>query len=254
MNLPGSSTAETWPAQTQPRKIWSSSHSNTPWSAKAAGGSIVARSTGCLVSAMSRGSRSRRGSAACEGCVDLVVNLTISCVSMEALATADRALDVQARARAFAEDVLMPLEQEAEARGGRLPDETVAEVKRAAIEAGLNGGLHATEHGGQGWSRLEWVLVEEQFGRTTNAIHWHVPQAYNVWAHALRRADRPLSAPGASRRAQGRLRGDRARRGIRPVGDRSPPPSAPRPGSASTARSGSSPPATTPTSSSSWPT
>ncbi len=96
----------------------------------------------------------------------------------------DSALELQARARAFAEDVLMPLEQEAEARGGMLPDETIAEVKRAAIEAGLAGGLHATEHGGQGWSRLEWVLVEEQYGRTTNAIHWHVPQAYNVWEHA----------------------------------------------------------------------
>ena len=44
--------------------------------------------------------------------------------------------------------------------------------------------MHAREHGGQGWTRVEWALVEEQYGRTTNAIHWHVPQAYNVWAHA----------------------------------------------------------------------
>ena len=44
--------------------------------------------------------------------------------------------------------------------------------------------MHAAEHGGQGWTRVEWALVEEQYGRTTNAIHWHVPQAYNVWAHA----------------------------------------------------------------------
>ncbi len=78
----------------------------------------------------------------------------------------------------------MPLEDEAEARGGRLPAETIDAVKRAGIEAGLNGGMHATEHGGQGWTRLEWALVEEQYGRTTNAIHWHVPNAYNVWAHA----------------------------------------------------------------------
>src|SRR5919205_461053 len=33
-------------------------------------------------------------------------------------------------------------------------------------------------------ARLEWALVEEQYGRTTNALHWHVPNAYNVWAHA----------------------------------------------------------------------
>ncbi len=94
------------------------------------------------------------------------------------------ALDLQARARRFVEDVLIPLEEEAEALGGKLAPETIAEVKRAAIDAGLDGGMHAREHGGQGWTRVEWALVEEQYGRTTNAIHWHVPQAYNVWAHA----------------------------------------------------------------------
>ena len=42
---------------------------------------------------------------------------------------------------------------------------------------------HATEHGGQGWTHVEWFLVEEQFGRSTNAISWHVPTGYNVLAH-----------------------------------------------------------------------
>ena len=28
------------------------------------------------------------------------------------------------------------------------------------------------------------MLVEEQYGRSTNAINWHVPNAYNVWEHA----------------------------------------------------------------------
>jgi alkylation response protein AidB-like acyl-CoA dehydrogenase len=93
-------------------------------------------------------------------------------------------LDLAERAGRFAEDVLMPLEEEAEARGGRLPDDAVARIKREAIDAGLAGGMHATAHGGQGWTRLEWALVEEQYGRTTNALHWHVPNAYNVWAHA----------------------------------------------------------------------
>jgi acyl-CoA dehydrogenase len=96
----------------------------------------------------------------------------------------ERALALQEKARGFAERVLMPLEEEAERRGGRLPDDVVADVKREAIAAGLQGGLHASEHGGQGWTRLEWALVEEQYGRTTNAIHWHVPNAYNVWVHA----------------------------------------------------------------------
>ena len=151
----------------------------------------------------------------------------------------DGALALQERARRFAEDVLIPLEEEAEQRGGQLPDELVAQVKREAIDAGLNGGLHARDHGGQGWTRLEWALVEEQYGRTTNAIHWHVPNAYNVWAHASARADRPLPSPGAARRAQGRIRGDRARRGLGPVRDRSHRPAAPTPASGSTPRSGS---------------
>jgi alkylation response protein AidB-like acyl-CoA dehydrogenase len=96
----------------------------------------------------------------------------------------DGALDVAERARRFAENVLMPLEEEAERRGGRLAGDVVADLKRQAIEAGLAGGMHATGHGGQGWTRLQWALVEEQYGRTTNALHWHVPNAYNVWAHA----------------------------------------------------------------------
>jgi alkylation response protein AidB-like acyl-CoA dehydrogenase len=105
----------------------------------------------------------------------------------------ERALEVAERARRFAEDVLMPLEEEAERRGGRLQEDVVADLKRRAVEARLNGGLHATEHGGQGWTRLEWALVEEQYGRTTNALHWHVPNAYNVWAHAsLDQIDRYL--------------------------------------------------------------
>jgi acyl-CoA dehydrogenase len=95
-----------------------------------------------------------------------------------------RALDIQSRARTFVDEVLIPLEDEAEKLNGRLPDETVARVKAEATAAGLTGGLHSTEYGGQGWSALEWFLVEEQLGRSTNAISWHIPNAYNVWDHA----------------------------------------------------------------------
>jgi acyl-CoA dehydrogenase len=55
-------------------------------------------------------------------------------------------------------------------------------MRREAIAARLNGGLHAAEHGGQGWSKVDWFLVEEQFGRSTNALSWHIPSAYNVLA------------------------------------------------------------------------
>ena len=89
-------------------------------------------------------------------------------------------LELQRRAREFVENVLMPLELEAEERGGELPEATVEDIKREAIAARLNGGRFAPEYGGQGWSMLEWFLVNEQFGRVTNGLHWHVPNAYNV--------------------------------------------------------------------------
>src|ERR1700722_19013148 len=89
-------------------------------------------------------------------------------------------LELQQRAREFVEGVLLPLEVEAEERGGRLPDETVEAIKRAAIDARLHGGRVPVEHGGQGWSMVEWFLVNEQFGRVTNGLHWHVPNIYNV--------------------------------------------------------------------------
>ncbi len=93
-------------------------------------------------------------------------------------------LDLQERARRFTDEVLIPLELEAEAADGRLPQEKVDLVKREALAASLGGGLHAKRYGGQEWTRLQWALVAEQLGRSTNAIHWHVPNAYNVWAHA----------------------------------------------------------------------
>ena len=89
-------------------------------------------------------------------------------------------LELQQRARTFVETVLMPLELEAEELGGQLPEDTIEHIKREAIAARLNGGRFAPEYGGQGWSMLDWFLVNEQFGRVTNGLHWHVPSAYNV--------------------------------------------------------------------------
>jgi acyl-CoA dehydrogenase len=78
--------------------------------------------------------------------------------------------------------VLIPNEELAERSGGRLPEELIQRIKREAIAAGLSGGLHAPEHGGQGWSITDWFLVEEQLGRSTNALSWYIPNAYNVLA------------------------------------------------------------------------
>jgi acyl-CoA dehydrogenase len=96
------------------------------------------------------------------------------------LALEQEQTELQARARRFVEEVLFPLEEKAERR--QITDDDVAHIKSEAMAAELHGGLHAREHGGQGWSKLEWVLVEEQFGRSTNALSWHIPTAYNVLA------------------------------------------------------------------------
>ena len=106
---------------------------------------------------------------------------TPSPASAEGLSPAEA--ELQARARAFADEVLIPLEEQAERAHGRLPDDAIAHVKRESLERRLSGGLHSAEHGGQGWTHVEWFLVEEQFGRSTNAISWHVPTGYNVLAH-----------------------------------------------------------------------
>ncbi len=93
-------------------------------------------------------------------------------------------LELQARAAKFVEEVLIPLELEAEQRQGVLPPETLAEIRRAAIAAELQGGRMPTEYGGQDWSMVDWFLVNEQFGRTTNGLHWNVPNVYNVMLSA----------------------------------------------------------------------
>jgi len=93
----------------------------------------------------------------------------------------DDQLALQLRARSFVEQILLPLELPAEAAEGRLPTETVAEIQRQAVTWRLQGGRIPVSLGGQGWSMLEWFLVNEQFGRVTNGLHWHVPSVYNVW-------------------------------------------------------------------------
>jgi len=95
-----------------------------------------------------------------------------------ALTEAQRAL--RERAARYVDDVLIPLEEQAELAGGRLPEAAVARVKDAARAARLTGGNHAVEHGGQGWSAFEQVLVQEELGRNTNGVWWHMGGGYNV--------------------------------------------------------------------------
>jgi acyl-CoA dehydrogenase len=92
-------------------------------------------------------------------------------------------LELQARARAFARDVLQPLELTFEASGGRLPDDVVRDVKQRAIAANLHGGSFPTSVGGQGWGALDQVVVQEQLGQVTGGLWGLIPGAYNALVH-----------------------------------------------------------------------
>jgi len=84
------------------------------------------------------------------------------------------------RARRYVDEVLLPHEVAAERAGGQLPADVVAHIRAEALAARLGGGRHAVEHGGQGWSAVEYVIVHEQLGRCTNGLWWLIPDAYNV--------------------------------------------------------------------------
>jgi len=97
-----------------------------------------------------------------------------------ALTPAQRAL--RDHAARFVDAELIPLEEQAELAGGTLSGDAVAQVKRAARDAGLVGGNHAKKHGGQGWTAFEQVLVQEELGRNTNGVWWNMGGGYNVLA------------------------------------------------------------------------
>jgi len=83
----------------------------------------------------------------------------------------DADLQLQARAAAFA-DELIPLEVEAELNRGELPKDVTAAHKARAIELGLFATNMPPELGGGGCTTLQQVLVQEQVGRVTNALAW----------------------------------------------------------------------------------
>jgi acyl-CoA dehydrogenase len=88
--------------------------------------------------------------------------------------------ELRQRAVSFVDEVLIPLEVEAELAGGRIEPAVAERVRKRARELRLDSGNHAVEHGGQGWSALEQVLVHEELGRNTNGIWWVIGGGYNV--------------------------------------------------------------------------
>jgi acyl-CoA dehydrogenase len=82
-------------------------------------------------------------------------------------------LDIQKRARAFADEVI-PYEEQAELAGGELPADLAAGQAVRARELGLCATNMPKELGGGGCTTLQQVLVQEQVGRVTNALAWAV--------------------------------------------------------------------------------
>jgi acyl-CoA dehydrogenase len=82
-------------------------------------------------------------------------------------------LDIQKRARTFADEVI-PYEEQAELAGGELPAELAAAHATRARELGICATNMPKELGGGGCTTLQQVLVQEQVGRVTNALAWAV--------------------------------------------------------------------------------
>ncbi|MGE0718666.1 MAG: acyl-CoA dehydrogenase family protein [Alphaproteobacteria bacterium] len=81
----------------------------------------------------------------------------------------------QARARAFAESQLFPVEEELEL-AGKLPRETKDRLRAAVVAHGLAGINHTREVGGQGCTQLQQTLIGEELGKATGALWavvWH---------------------------------------------------------------------------------
>lgn len=88
--------------------------------------------------------------------------------------------EIQAKARAFVDQDLIPWEVHAEEHGGDIPNDVREAHHRKAIELGLYAMNMPRELGGGGMTMLQQVLVSEQIGRVTNALGWcvHTPAAW----------------------------------------------------------------------------
>ncbi len=101
----------------------------------------------------------------------------------------DTDLALKRKAKEFAETWLFPQEEELELKG-HLPPETLARLRRAVVEHGLNGINHSRENGGQGLTIFQQMLVSEELGKATGAlwaIVWHPAYPLRFGTEAQRR-------------------------------------------------------------------
>ena len=71
--------------------------------------------------------------------------------------------------RSFVDDELRPLEAQIE-QTGYLADDLAAEIRAKSQALGLYAVNIPTEYGGGGLSVLDWMIAEEQFGRTSDIL------------------------------------------------------------------------------------
>jgi alkylation response protein AidB-like acyl-CoA dehydrogenase len=95
-----------------------------------------------------------------------------------AYALSESAKEWQRKARAFAEQELIPHEDYAELHEGELPIEVSARHKRLARDLGFSRMDAPTAYGGLALPLLDQVLVWEQLGRVTNALCWCMSEAH----------------------------------------------------------------------------
>jgi acyl-CoA dehydrogenase len=87
---------------------------------------------------------------------------------------------IQATARRFVDEELIPWEAHAEEHAGHIPDEARDRHRAMAKELGLFAMNMPKALGGGGFTTFQQVLVSEQIGRVTNALGWcvHTPPAW----------------------------------------------------------------------------
>jgi len=92
----------------------------------------------------------------------------------------ESAREWQAKARAFADEDLIPWEVHAEMNNGELPPEVRQRHAERALALRLPEVDVPKERGGLGLSMLEQVVIAEQLGRVTKALAWcySLPQTW----------------------------------------------------------------------------
>ena len=81
--------------------------------------------------------------------------------------------DLATKARDFAEQILIPLEDECEEHDGLTPG-SHASAKQAVLDWDFAAINHTEANGGKGYDTFQVMLIEEQWGRATGAL-WDIP-------------------------------------------------------------------------------